>query len=59
LEKEKMIKISKAAQVSSGKYRTARYKSAIKKIRNKNLTASKLIKPKKTPDINKKKKKKK
>ncbi len=54
-----MIKISKAAQVSSGKYRTARYKSAIKKIRNKNLTASKLIKPKKTPDINKKKKKKK
>ena len=54
-----MIKISKAAQVSSGKHKAAKWKSAIKKIRNKNLTASKLIKDKKTPDINKKKKKKK
>lgn len=52
-----MIKISKAAQVSSGKYKAARWKSAIKKIRNKNLTASKLVQPKKTPDLNKKKKK--
>jgi hypothetical protein len=59
LEKEKMIKISKAAQVSSSKHKAARQKGAIKALRKKTLTASKLIKDKKTPDLNKKKKKKK
>ena len=52
-----MIKISKAAQVSSGKHKAARQKEAIKALRKKTVTASKLIKPKKTPEINKKKKK--
>ena len=50
-----MIKISKAAQVSSSKHKAARYKNAIKTIRKKNLTASKLVKVKKHPEINKKK----
>jgi hypothetical protein len=54
-----MIKISKAAQVSSSKHKAARQKGAIKALRKKTLTASKLIKDKKTPDLNKKKKKKK
>jgi len=52
-----MIKISKAAQVSSVKHKSARQKGAIKALRKKTVTASKLIKPKKTPEINKKKKK--
>tara|TARA_R100000951_G_scaffold113997_2_gene117274 strand:+ start:69 stop:230 length:162 start_codon:yes stop_codon:yes gene_type:complete len=53
-----MIKINKSSQISSSKHKAARQKGAIKAMRKKALTASKLIKPKKTPEINKKKKKK-
>tara|TARA_Y100000401_G_C8177605_1_gene152365 strand:+ start:46 stop:204 length:159 start_codon:yes stop_codon:yes gene_type:complete len=51
-----MIKISKASQVSAAKHKSARYKQAIKTIRQKNLKASKLTKSLKVPDLNKKKK---
>jgi|TARA_R110000824_G_scaffold94543_2_gene228000 soluble cytochrome b562 len=53
-----MIKINKSSQISSSRHKAARQKGAIKAMRKKTLTASKLIKPKKTPEINKKKKKK-
>ena len=50
------IKISKASQVSARKHKAKRQSNAIKAVRKKTLTASKLIKKSTISDINKKRK---
>jgi hypothetical protein len=51
------IKISKASQVSAKKHKSKRQSNAVKAVRKKALTSSKLVKKPTVSDINKKRKK--